>query len=650
MPAGSNRRHKGAIQVNSTVQAPEVQIGASVPFGKAQIDAALSGELAADSGCPDAAREIARTDNYGRQQGSPRNVLDSLEAAARLYLCPTSALAELGWAHPGGDIALRLKYSTAATPDERLAEACAPFKEPLQQALVETIKGIAQSLLAGRQPRISKPVEQASAVDAGVPGGNGSILPIALPPRALGRFNLTDVGNAQRLAYRHGSDLRYCGAWKSWLIWTGTRWQRDVSDEITRRAKEVAKYILIQAAGEEDDHEKKALVKHALQSESVGRIRAMIDLAASEKPPSSPIPITPSVLDKHPWLLNCENGTLDLRTGKLCTHQRNDLITKLVSVQYDPTATCPRWDQFLEKVLPDKQVRAFLQRAVGYSLTADTRERAIFVLYGGGRNGKSTLQEIIAEVLGEYAGLIQVDRLLAKRTDQSGIPNDLANLAGTRYIRTRETEQDRRLAESVVKELAGGIDKIQARFLYGEWFEIEPTFKIWLSTNHRPVIRGTDNAIWDRIYLVPWNVRFWIPGKDPPGPPELQADTALLEALRAELPGILAWAVRGCLDWQRQGLGYPAAVRQATESYRRDMDVLAAFLDEMCDIGASYGVSARDLYGGYKQWRIDAGESAETQRSFGMRLAERGFSHKRGTGGAYVWQGLILKPAAGFAP
>ena len=450
-----------------------------------------------------------------------------------------------------------------------------------------------------------------------------------LPGRPETAANMTDLGNAERLVEQHGADLHYVYAWDKWLVWDGRVWRIDDTGEVERRAKQTVRGIYVEAADAEIAEARKALAGHAKSSEGRARIEAMISLARSEPG----IAITPEQLDADPWALSTLNGTLDLRAGELREHRREDHITKLTSVEYDPDAAAPTWAAFLERILPGEELRAFVQRAVGYSATGDTSEQCMIINHGGGANGKSTFQEAIAAALGDYAMRAPTEMLLAKRT--SGIPNDVARLKGARFVAASETEEGRRLAESLVKDLTGQ-DTITARFMRAEWFDFEPTHKLWLSTNHKPEIRGTDTAIWRRIRLVPWTVTI----------PPAQQDKKLPTKLRDELPGILAWIVRGCLEWQREGLRPPDEVRRATGRYRAEMDVLAAFIDEECVVAEHATATAKALYSAYRGWCEENGEKPETQRRFGGRLKERGFESGRITTGArkgaVEWYGIGL--------
>ena len=445
-------------------------------------------------------------------------------------------------------------------------------------------------------------------------------------PRPPQGFNLTDLGNAERFVAHHGEDVRYCYQWRKWLVWTGARWERDEAGRVHRLAKETVRSIYREASDEEDEDRRKALAKHARASESETRIRAMVELAKSE------IPASPDQFDADPCLLNTSTGTIDLRTGAQREHRRGDLITKLAQGEYDPAAAAPTWETFLKRVLPGEELRGFVRRAAGYSATGNTSEQCMFIHHGPGANGKSTFQETISAALGDYAMRTPTETLLVKRP--GGVPNDVARLKGARFVTASETEEGRRLAESLVKDLTGQ-DTISARFMWAEWFDFKPTHALHLSTNHKPEIRGTDAAIWRRIRLIPWAVTI----------PPAEQDRELPEKLRAELPGVLAWIVRGCLEWQREGLRAPEEVHQATRAYRAEMDVLAAFLADCCLRGEDEEAFAGELWGAWKRWCEETGEQAGSQKRFGGRLAERGFlNHRDSKTGRKVWSGLSLRP------
>jgi putative DNA primase/helicase len=289
------------------------------------------------------------------------------------------------------------------------------------------------------------------------------------------------------------------------------------------------------------------------------------------------------------------------------------MLTKLSPVAYDVEAQPVRWLAFLDRVFAgDQQLIKFIQKAVGYSLAGDTSEQCLFINYGTGANGKSVFLKTIAALVGDYGQQVQTSTLMIKQ--HQGVNNDVATLRGARFLAATETDDGQKLAESTVKQLTGG-DKVRARFLFQESFEFTPQFKIWLAANHKPEIRGNDHAIWRRIRLVPFNVTI----------PKAEQNPHLDAELKEELPGVLAWAVEGCLRWQREGLGEPEAVTKATADYREEQDAIAGFLSEKCVVGEHYQVTAKEIYYAYKTWCISNGEEALSAKWLGLQLRARGF-------------------------
>jgi putative DNA primase/helicase len=447
----------------------------------------------------------------------------------------------------------------------------------------------------------------------------------------------TETGNAERLVDRYGRDLRFCHPWGAWLRWDGTRWKRDDTGTVRSWAKDVVRAIYGEAAAADDLEARKALADWAKRSETAAARAAMIKLAESEPG----IPILPEDMDRDRFLLNVLNGTVDLRTGRLRPHDRADNITKLAPVAFDPEATAPTFLAFLERVLPDPDVRAFVRRAVGYGFTGETFEQCLFFLYGGGANGKSTLISVLQDLLGDYGRQAAPELLVSRGGDRH--PTELADLFGARLVSSIEVDEGKRLAETLVKQMTGG-DKLKARFMRQDFFEWTPSHKLLLAANHRPEIRGTDWAIWRRIHLVPFAVTI----------PEAERDSKLGEKLRAELSGILNWALAGCLDWRRDGLGVPQAVRAATEAYRAEQDILAVFLSEKCVLDPQAFVASGALYRTYAAWCEENGVRPLSSTAVGRRLAERGLTTGRDTKGARVWRGIRLRqpdetpPGGGF--
>ncbi|MHB8156192.1 MAG: DNA primase family protein [Desulfocucumaceae bacterium] len=460
--------------------------------------------------------------------------------------------------------------------------------------------------------------------------------PIPPPLLISGGFSLTDLGNARRLVAQHGQDLRYNHLAKKWIIWTGKYWRVDDSGEVERRAKQVVGNIY-QEAAEAPHEQRKGLGAFAIKSEGQNRILAMVRLAQSEPG----IPISRAEMDQDAFLFNCQNGTLNLRTGELQPHCRRDLITCLAQVNFDPKAECLEFEKFLWQIFGGNQnLIDFIWNSLGYALTGDCREQCFWVFWGHGANGKGTLMNIIREILGSagsstpgYAMHISTETLMA-RNNPGEIRNDVAQLDGPRFVTASEVDKGRRLSESLVKELTGQ-DPRRARFLYGENFEFIPQFKLFLATNNKPTIKDQTNAIWRRIKLIKFAQDF----KDNP-------DRELPNRLRNEKSGILNWLAKGCLSWLKEGdLGEPQEVKEATAEYRAEMDELQGFIEDRCFSSAGASAWAADLYDSYKAWAADNLTERETmsQKKFGSALREHGFERYRGAHGRWAWRGLALR-------
>jgi putative DNA primase/helicase len=441
----------------------------------------------------------------------------------------------------------------------------------------------------------------------------------------------TDVGNAARFARDHAGNVRYCSQ-LGWLVWDTTRHQVDDVGHMERLARETIKSIYAEAAGASTPDDRKRLAAWAVASESRTGVRSMLSLAESEYG----IATSATAFDRHPWLLNTLSGLVDLRTGECHPHDPKYLVTRLAPVFYRPinSPPCPRWLSFLDRIMSGNlELIEFLQRAVGYSLTGDTGEHVLFMSWGSGANGKSTLLEVLRAILGDYSAHTPTETLMIK-TGGGGIPNDVARLRGARFVTAVETEDGRRLAEGLVKQLTGG-DTLTARFLHREFFEFKPAFKLWLSTNHRPIIRGTDYAIWRRLRLIPFTVTI---------PKEERIPGLADQLFREEAAGILGWAVTGCLEWQRIGLREPEAVLLATAEYRKDMDPLSDFVEDRCELAEDLEAAADPLYAAYKAWAETNGRPALGVKRFKSTLeGHEGIQYKRRKNGRF-YLGLAVKP------
>jgi P4 family phage/plasmid primase-like protien len=455
---------------------------------------------------------------------------------------------------------------------------------------------------------------------------SGTVRSEAIEPK---KFQLTDAGNGERMAHWWGHKFRYCTQ-RGWYYWTGKRWQLDVRERVEKYALKTVRDIpekeldlhldglSTEASKAESPASamKSKVLKWSRDSESQRGLSAMVSLCHSI---GRNINMGIECLDQQPWLFNCVSGTIDLRTGEHREHRQEDLITNLSPVEYDPKADCPTWLEFLDTVLAgDQELIAFLQRATGYSLTGSTAAHCLFMLYGNGRNGKTTFLEVLAHIMGTYGQSASMEMFLAKNVE--GIPNDLAALHSARFVTGVETEDGRRLAEAKVKQITGG-DTITARFLHKEFFQFQPQFKIWMGTNHRPVIRGTDEGIWRRIRLVPFTVYI----------PDGKVDETLREKLIAEAPGILNWMLKGLEDYRLGGLLEPEAVLNATEDYRKAEDWLQRFLDTETTPSAnpSARVQARKLYQRYRRWAEEAKEHVQSERKFNEALESHGIEFSK---------------------
>ncbi|MES9819569.1 MAG: phage/plasmid primase, P4 family [Candidatus Thiodiazotropha sp.] len=461
-------------------------------------------------------------------------------------------------------------------------------------------------------------------------------------PNTGDEYHLTELGNAKRFVEQHGDEVRYCVTGGEWLIWTGKHWKKDENGEVMRRMEATVAAIYAEAAAylagigsvnskTERDHlatKAEALTRWAKASESARTMKNTLSLVVHQ----NDIPVVHDQLDAGDWLLNCRNGTVDLRTGTLREHRREELITRLVDIDYDVDAIAPKWSGFLAEIFGgDGALVEYVQRMLGYSLTGSTREQIMAVCYGTGSNGKSTLMETVQGILGAYGQQAEFQTFLVRGNDT--IRNDLARMVGVRMISASEGPDGARLDEAVVKALTGG-DKITARFLHKEYFEFKPKFSLWLSTNHRPSIKGTDEGIWRRIRLIPFNVTI----------PEERRDKTLPQQLHEERAGILTWMVQGCLNWHKNGLDTPQSVLDATGEYRAGQDDVGRWIDDCCFLASAYEATAARLYDSYTEWCDEEGlRHPITKRRFGERLTERGLSPKKGTGGVRKWVGIALR-------
>lgn len=415
----------------------------------------------------------------------------------------------------------------------------------------------------------------------------------------------TDEGNSRLFIDRYGDVCKYVWEWKKWAFWNGKRWEKDETNYVKYLCGMAIKSLYAEASVSSTDDGAK-LAKHALSSLSAGKIKAALELAASHPG----MTVSADRFDSNDHLLNCINGTLDLNTGKLLDHNKDDYITRLVPTEYHKDAKAPRFHKFLAEILPDPDTREFVHKALGYSLTGDTAERCLFIAQGDGTNGKSTLLNLCADVLGDYAARAGTEVFLEKPA--GSIPNDVAQLKGPRLVLASEVEQGKRLSEAQVKNFTGGSDKLVGRFLYGELFEFEPKFTAWILTNPLPRIKGTDAAIWNRLRIIPFHVV----------PPKI--DKKLPRRLMREAEGVLAWMVEGFVNYTQDDLEPPTEVLKMRDRYRVNEDSVARFLDEMCIRGPEYKQSLIELFEAFREWATDTEEWKMSRRMFNQRLDNLG--------------------------
>ncbi len=426
----------------------------------------------------------------------------------------------------------------------------------------------------------------------------------------------TEDGLALSFTRRYHKDWRYVAGWGKWLVWDAQRWR----SEDTLAAADLIRHVCRHASL--NTHNPRIASKLAASS-TVGGVER---LARADRRHAA----TTEEWDADPWLLNTPGGVVDLRSGRLRPHERTDRMTKITTST--PRGECPQWHAFLHDVTGgDRGLQDYMQRMAGYALTGSTQEHALFFLYGTGANGKSVFVNTLADILGEYATNSPMETFMETRGDRH--PTDMAGLRGARFVAAIETEQGRRWAESKVKSLTGG-DKIAARFMRQDFFEFLPQFKLFVAGNHKPAIRNIDEAMKRRLHLIPFTITV---------PPE-KRDKHLQQKLLAERDGILAWALDGCLAWQRLGrLDPPQQVVDATDEYFEAEDALGRWIDEKCVRVATAKSLTVELFSDWKQWADACGEYVGTQRRFSDLLITRGFEKWRNGSGVRGFQGIGLK-------
>lgn len=481
---------------------------------------------------------------------------------------------------------------------------------------------------------LQKAVDDLSTAYTGHDNSGGSDYAITIrqaaetaAPSVRGKmYRFDDTGNAERLFDAFGDMLRFCYTDKKWLYYFEGKWYTDNIGYIRQLADSAT---MLQEQERilyaHDEEMLKAFDRHLKKSRSFAGKTAMIREAEHYAP------ILPQHLDRNKSVIGAKNGIIDLRTGELLPHDREAYLTKQCPVIYNPDAPDPKlWLQFLSDIFGgDPYMLDYIQKCVGYSLTGSTSEQCAFFLFGTGRNGKSTFLEIVRGILGDYATNIQPQTIMVNPKSGNAPSSDIARLKGARLVTSVEPNEGMRLDEGLLKQLTGD-DVVTARKMFSEEFEFKPEFKLWMATNHKPLIRGTDTGIWRRIHLIPFEVQI----------PTDKVDKKLKYKLVKEAEGILKWAVQGCIKWQNEGLTMPQKVLEAVREYQHEMDVISAFLDACCMTGEGE-TKASKLYAVYAKWAEEHNEYLMSSTKFGTELKRKGIVKKNMPDGRY-YVGITL--------
>lgn len=440
-------------------------------------------------------------------------------------------------------------------------------------------------------------------------------------------YDFNDTGNAQRFIDRFGTNIRYNFDNKCWVVFDGKTWVKDCKQLIKTQADILIEEMKIEMIKEQDKDLQKEMAKNIKHLSSNSGKEAMLKEAMH-------IGIIPTInadYDKDNYLLNCFNGVIDLKTGKLLPHNKTYMMSKNTNLRVDLENEPERWIKFLYEIFNgSKNLVDYIQCAIGYTLTGDTKEQCFFQCYGDGANGKSVFLDILYQMLGDYALNSQVDSILARSNNSGGANSEIARMNGARFVRTNEPNEGSRFNEGLVKQLVSG-DVTTARFLYGTEFEFSPRFKLWIATNYKINVRGTDTGIWRRQRLVPFEVKF-IGDK---------ADKHLTEKLIAELPQILGWAIKGAVKWAKEGLNTPKEIEIANNEYKQEMDIINSFLTDCTRVSPNGREKASDVFKEYSQWAKDGHEYCMTQSKFGIEMGKR--FQKKNLNGYVYYIGFILK-------
>lgn len=441
-----------------------------------------------------------------------------------------------------------------------------------------------------------------------------------------------DQGRGLRMRDQFATVLKFNAVDKKWFFFNGSYWQEDIGNQrVELAAERVANSIKKEkpelSFSTKTDEDKAMNEWYRFQKDSRSHMAKMHMIDEFKKY----VIVKHGEFDKEDMLLNTESGYVDLSSGELHDHDIDKKFSHQTVAEYSDNVDAPLWEKFLNQIFNnDEELIHYVQKAIGYSFTGSVDEQCLFILNGRGRNGKSVFSNVVSDVAGNYAKQMNVQTIVAKKNQSGSANSDIARLEGARIVTSSELNEGDRFDESLVKQLTGG-DKILARFLYGSEFEYKPKFKIWMATNHLPIIRGTDDGIWRRIKIIPFNIQI----------PKEKVDKKLEYKLKAEYTGILNWIVQGAIMWQQEGLEDPEAVTKVIETYRAEMDPLDAFLEECCTTGQNYSIKAREMYDAYHEWAKESEEYKMSLNKFGREMSKKLLRVKRRDGWYYV--GLKLK-------
>lgn len=443
------------------------------------------------------------------------------------------------------------------------------------------------------------------------------------PAKKDKRYSYDDTGNAERLKDLFGENIRFNYTSNTWMYYDGKRWRYDdtgrtkiLADKVVDNMKNEKLFL---ADGVDQEDMEKYRYRHWKDSRNHNKKVNMM------KECEHLLPVTNETFDNDFDLFNVQNGFVDLKAGKLNDHERKNYFTKISNVEYTDKADCPKWDEFLNDIfLGNHELVRFIQRAVGYSLSGHTSEQVLFVLYGNGRNGKSVFLDILNEVFGNYSTNIQPQAIMASKNQSDASP-EIAKLDGARLVTTTEPNEGERFDEGLLKQLTGG-DRVSARKLYENEFEFTPQFKLWMATNHKPYVRGRDEGIWRRFIIIPFDKQI----------PLHEIDRDLTKKLKRELPAIMRWCVDGFLEWQRIGLSEPAIIKEQRDEYRVEMDSIAMFVEECCEVNPLQKVKASELFNAYDNWAKENHQHIMSSTKFGREMAKR-YERKKYQGNRFYY-------------